>query len=72
MVKNWPASAEGVRDVDSIPGLGKSPGGGNGNPLQCSCLENLMDRGTWPATVCGVTKSRTQLKRQLGTRRTSI
>ena len=37
-------------------------GEGNGNPLQCSCLENLMDRGTWPATVCGVTKSRTQLR----------
>ena len=72
MVKNWPANAGGIRDVDSIPGLGKSPGGGNGNPLQCSCLENLMDRGTWPATVHGVTKSRTQLKRQLGTRRTSI
>ena len=45
----------------SIPGLGRSPGGGNGNPLQYSCLENPMDRGTWPATVHGVTKSQTQL-----------
>ena len=45
------------------PGLGRSPGGGHGNPLQCSCLENPMDGGTWQATVHGVTKSRTQLKR---------
>ena len=40
-----------------IPGLGKSPGEGNGNPLQYSCLENPMDAGVWPATVCGVTKT---------------
>ena len=45
-----------------IPGLGRSPGEGNGNPLQYSCLENLMDRGAWRATVHGVTKSQTQLK----------
>ena len=45
------------------PGSGRSPGGGHGNPLQCSCLENPMDGGTWQATVHGVTKSRTQLKR---------
>ena len=45
----------------SIPGLGRSPGEGNGNPLQCSCLENPMDRGAWWATVRGVTKSQTQL-----------
>ena len=44
----------------SIPGSGRSPGEGNGNPLQCSCLENPMDRGTW-ATVLGVAKSRTRL-----------
>ena len=72
MVKNWPANEGGITDVGLIPGLGRSPGGGNGNLLQCSCLENLMDRGAWPATVHGVTKSRTQLKQQLGTRRTSI
>ena len=42
-----------------IPGLGRSPGGGHGNPLQYSCLENLMDRGAWWATVCGVAKRQT-------------
>ena len=56
------ASGKGdVRDAGSIPGLGRS-GGGHGNPLQYSCLENPMDRGDWCATVCGVTKSRTCLK----------
>ena len=54
VVKNSPVSAG---DVDSIPGLGRSPGGGNGNPLQYSCLDNLMDRGAWWATVHGVAKS---------------
>ena len=44
-------------DMGSIPGSGKSPGGGHGNPLQYSCLENPMDRGAWQATVYGVTKS---------------
>ena len=48
-------------DLCSIPGLGKSPGGDHGNPLQYSCLENPMDRGAWQATVHGVTKSQTQL-----------
>ena len=48
-------------DLGSIPGLGRSPGEGNGNALQYSCLENSMDRGTWQATVHGVTKSQTQL-----------
>ena len=48
-------------DAGSIPGLGRSPGEGNGNPLQYSCPENFMDRGAWRATVCGVTKSWTQL-----------
>ena len=48
-------------DPGLIPGLVKSPGEGNGNPLQYSCLENSMDRGAWRATFHGVTKSRTQL-----------
>ena len=51
-----------VRDVGSIPGLGRFPGGGHGNPLQYSCLENPMDRGAWWATVHGVAKSQTRLK----------
>ena len=50
-----------VGDLGSIPGLGRSTGEGNGNPLQYSCLENPMDRGAWWATVHGVTESRTQL-----------
>ena len=62
VVKNPPATAGDIRDVGSIPGLGRSPGGGYGNPLQYSCLENPMDRGAWWVTVHGVTKSRTQLK----------
>ena len=49
-------------DVASIPKLGRSPGEGNGNPLQYSCLENPMDRGAWRATVLGVAKSQTQLR----------
>ena len=48
------ASAEDSRDVDLISGLGRSPGGGNGTPLQCFCLENPMERGAWWATVHGV------------------
>ena len=56
VVKNPPANARDVRDVGLIPGSGRSPGEGNGNPLQYSCLENYMDRGTWQATVHGVTK----------------
>ena len=59
---NPSAKAEDVRDTGSITGLGRSPGGGHGNPLQYSCLENPMDRGAWRATVHGVTKSQTQLK----------
>ena len=54
-------SACNAGDLGSIPGSGRSPGEGNGNPLQYSCLENPMDRGTWWATVHGVTKSWTQL-----------
>ena len=52
-----------MRDMSSIPGLGRSLGGGHGNPLQYSCLENPMDRGAWWATVNRVAKSQTQLKR---------
>ena len=52
-------SAFNAGDTGSIPGLGRSPGEGNGNPLQYSCLENSMDRGAWRATVHGVTKSQT-------------
>ena len=55
------ASAYNVGDLGSIPGLGRSPGEGNGNPLQYSCLENPMDGGAWWATVHGVAKSRTRL-----------
>ena len=53
------ASACNAGDLGSIPGLGRSPGEGNGNPLQYSCLENPMDRGAWWATVRGVTESDT-------------
>ena len=59
MVKNPPANAGDTREKGSITGLGRSPGEGNGNPLQYSCQDNLMDRGAWLATVHGVTKSRT-------------
>ena len=54
-------SAYNAGDMGSIPGTGRSPGEGNGNPLQYSCLENPMDRGAWETTVHGVTKSRTRL-----------
>ena len=57
VVKKAPANAGDVRDTGSIPGLGRSPGGGDGNPLQYSCLENPMDRGAWWATVQRVAKS---------------
>ena len=56
------ANAGGIRDVGLIPVLGRSPGGGNGNPLQYSCLENSMDRGAWRATVQSIAKSWTWLK----------
>ena len=55
------ASACNVGDLGSIPGLGRSPGEGNGNPLQYSCLENSMDGGAWWAIVHGLAKSRTRL-----------
>ena len=57
MVKDWSASARDIRDLGSITGSGRSPGGGHGNPLQYSCLENPMDRGAWRATDHRVTKS---------------
>jgi len=62
VVKNQPSNAEDVRDADSVPGWGRSLEGGHGNPLQYSCLENLVDRGAWQATVHRKAKSQTQLK----------
>ena len=62
VVKNPPANAEDTRDEGSIPGLGRSPGEGNGSPLQYSCLENSMGRGAWHAAVYGAAKSHTQLR----------
>ena len=59
--KNMPVSARGVRDLSSIPGSGRFPGEGNGNPLHYSCLENPMDGGVWWAAVHGVAKSQTRL-----------
>ena len=61
VVKNPVASAGDARDAGSIPGLGRSPGEGNGNPLQYSCLENPKDRGAWWATVHRVAKNQTKL-----------
>ena len=55
------AYARNAGDLGSIPGLGRAPGEGNGNPLQHPCLENLMDRGTWRTAVHGVTKGRARL-----------
>ena len=60
VVRNLPANAGDIRDVGPIQASGRSPGGGNGNPLQDLCLENPMDRGAWRATVHGVAKSRTR------------
>ena len=57
VVKNPPANAGDVRDMGLIPGWGRSPGGGLGNPLQYSCLENTIDREAWKATVHRVSKS---------------
>ena len=60
-VKNPPVNAGDAGDLGSIPGWGRSPGGGHGNPLQYSCLENSMDRGAWWSTVHGVANSWTRL-----------
>ena len=62
VVKNLPVNAGDIRDVCLIPGSGRSPGEGNGNPLQYSCLENPMDRGAWQAPVHRVSKSQSQPK----------
>ena len=59
VVKNLPANTEDVSNVGSVLASGRSPGGGHGNPLQYSCLENPMDGGAWRAAVHGVTKSLT-------------
>ena len=61
VIKNLPDSAGAAGDADSVPGLGRSPGEGNGNPLQYSCWENPMDRGAWRVTVHRVSKSLTWL-----------
>ena len=68
VVKDPPANEGDTRDAGSIPGMERSPGGGLGNPLQYSCLENHVNRGVWRATVQRVTKSQTRLK-QLNTPR---
>ena len=62
MVKNPPADTGDTGDAGSILGLGRPSGGGNGNPLQCSSLENPRDGGAWWAAVYGVAQSRTRLK----------
>ena len=67
VVKNLPAKAGDLRNLGSIPGLGRSSSGGHGNPLQYSCLENPMDREAWWATVHGVTKSQTRLSHEAHT-----
>ena len=61
VVKNLPANAGDTRDRSAVPGLGRSPGTGNGNALWYSCLENYMDRGAWQATVTGIADSQTRL-----------
>ena len=61
-VQNPSANKGDAVDMGLIPGLGRSPGGGNGNPLQYYCLESSMDRGAWQATVNGVPKSQPQLR----------
>ena len=62
LVKNLPANAGDIRDAGSIPGSGRSPGGGHGNPLQYSSLENSIDREAWHAVVHWAAKSQTRLK----------
>ena len=63
MVKNLPANVGDGKDVGLIPGAGRCPGGGHGNPLQYSCLEGPRDGGAWWAAIYGVAQSRTRLKR---------
>ena len=71
VVKNMPANKGDIRDQGSVPGLGRSPGEGLGNPLQYSCLENPTGRGAWQATVHRFAKSQTRLK-QLSTQATTM
>ena len=59
--KEFACNVRATGDPGSVPGLGRSPGEGNGNPLEYSCLENPMDRGAWQATVHGVAMSQTRL-----------
>ena len=72
MVKDPPAEARDANVMGLIPGSGRSPGEGNGNPLQYFCLGNPMDRGAWGATVHGVAKSWTQLSTHTHTRENKI
>ena len=69
LVKNPPGIAGHARDADLFPGQGRCPRVGNGNPLQCSCLENFMEREAWWATVHGVTKNQTKpsIQAKIGT-----
>ena len=71
MVKNPPANAGDLRDMVSVPGSGRCPGGGHGNPFQYSCLENPMDRSVWWAIGFRVAKSQARLK-QLSSSSSSI
>ena len=64
VVKNLPANSGDIRDRGSVPGFGRSPGGGHGSTLQDSCLETPMDKGAWWAKAQRVAKSQTRLKRQ--------
>ena len=64
VVKNLPANSGDIRPTGSIPWSGRSPGGGNGNPLQYSCLENPMDKEDWEATVHSIAKSQTGFKQR--------
>ena len=61
VVKNPPANVGDAVDEGSVPGWGRPPGGGHGNPLQCSCLQNSVDSGAWRATIHGAAKSQTRL-----------
>ena len=67
VINNSSVNAADSRDTGSIPASGRSPGAGNGNPLQYSCMKNPMDRGSWQATVQGVTKSQAQLSTHIHT-----
>ena len=72
MVKNQPANSGGARDEGSVPGLGRSPGEGNGNPLQYSCLENSIESRVWQTAAHGVTKRQTRLSTHVHTHTHSV